>query len=122
MPAYDLHYNPPAVIARITLRNASSGVSETGVAALVDSGAEISVLPAAIVAKIWHSASRKYLVSGYDNRTSEIEAASAEIEFGGRSFSGQYLLVEQNIGIIGRDILNLGILVLDGPELQWDFR
>jgi hypothetical protein len=36
-----------------------------------------------------------------------------------RAFRGRYLLIEEERGIMGRDILNHVILLLDGPRQQW---
>ena len=46
MPAYDAtHFNPPAPLAQVTLRNPSTGVTVADVALLVDSGADVTLLP-----------------------------------------------------------------------------
>lgn len=42
-----------------------------------------------------------------------------EILIEGRIFRGQYLIVDQTHGFIGRDILNLIRLELDGPSQVW---
>jgi hypothetical protein len=36
-----------------------------------------------------------------------------------RAFRGRYLLIEEERGILGRDILNHVIVLLDGPRQQW---
>jgi hypothetical protein len=36
-----------------------------------------------------------------------------------RAFRGRYLLIEEDRGILGRDILNHVTLLLDGPRQQW---
>jgi hypothetical protein len=42
-----------------------------------------------------------------------------DLLFLGRAFRGRYLLIEAEHGILGRDILNHVILLLDGPRQQW---
>ena len=39
--------------------------------------------------------------------------------FGRRIFRGQFLLIDQPIGILGRNILNEVSLLFDGPRLEW---
>jgi len=34
-------------------------------------------------------------------------------------FRGRFLMIDQNWGVVGRDILNLVSLLLDGPRLTW---
>jgi len=36
-----------------------------------------------------------------------------------RTFRGRFLLIDQEWGVMGRDILNLVSLLLDGPNLTW---
>jgi hypothetical protein len=37
----------------------------------------------------------------------------------GRAFRGQFLVIDQQAGILGRNILNNLALLLDGPQLTW---
>jgi hypothetical protein len=37
-----------------------------------------------------------------------------------RRFRGQFLLIDQDLGIIGRNVLNFVSLLFDGPRLTWD--
>ena len=37
-----------------------------------------------------------------------------------KTFRGNYMVVDQAWGIVGRDILNLLSLLFDGPHLMWD--
>ena len=37
----------------------------------------------------------------------------------GRTFRGQFLVIDQQVGILGRNILNALALVLDGPQQTW---
>ena len=43
-----------------------------------------------------------------------------ELVFCQRTFRGQFLLIDQSYGILGRNVLNAVPLFLDGPQLQWD--
>lgn len=36
-----------------------------------------------------------------------------------KTFKGQFLVVDQEWGLIGRDVLNHVSLLFDGPKLQW---
>jgi hypothetical protein len=43
-----------------------------------------------------------------------------ELVFLQKRFRGQFLLIDQPIGILGRNILNALSLLLDGPNARWD--
>ena len=59
-------------------------------------------------------------MTGFDGRTSVSEAVRADLIFLRRTYSGQFLLIDQQVGILGRDILNHVSLLLDGPRLIWE--
>ena len=125
MPSYDAsHFNPPAPVARVTLRNPSSGVAISEVVLLVDSGADVTLLPRQAVEGLGIPAigGQGYELAGFDGRKSFAPAAILDMIFLKRIFRGQYLLVEDERGILGRDILNHIALLLDGPNRRWEER
>jgi hypothetical protein len=49
MPAYnDLLFDPPAPVAFLTLRNPANNVIVTNVPMLIDSGADVTLLPSVV--------------------------------------------------------------------------
>ena len=122
MPAYDAtHFNPPAPFAQVTLRNPSTGVAVADVVLLVDSGADVTLLPRKAVDELGVSlsAGRGYEIAGFDGNRSFVPAVNLEMLFLKRLFKGQYLLIDDERGILGRDVLNHIALLLDGPRLEW---
>ncbi|MEK7676566.1 MAG: hypothetical protein AAB676_12110 [Verrucomicrobiota bacterium] len=46
MPAYDtMRFTPPAPMALVALRNAANGITVSGVPMLLDSGADVTLVP-----------------------------------------------------------------------------
>ena len=125
MPAYDSQaFRPPAPVATVDVLAAANGDILSGVAMLVDSGADVSLLPRAEVAKLIDIAQTtdQYELEGFDGSRSMAPAARLEIRFLGKSFRGQFLLVDTPYGALGRNILNSLSIVLDGPTLTWTER
>jgi hypothetical protein len=123
MPAYDAtHFNPPAPLAQVTLRNPSTGVTVSDVVLLVDSGADVTLLPRQAVEGLGISLAtgRGYEIAGFDGSKSFVPAVNLDMLFLKRLFKGQYLVVDEERGILGRDVLNHIALLLDGPRLRWD--
>lgn len=60
-----------------------------------------------------------YELQSFDRQISTAQAVRLELLFLNRRFRGKFLIVEQETGILGRDILNYIAIVLDGPELNW---
>ncbi len=53
MPSYDSHrFAPPAPLALVTLRNPESGATKADVQMLLDTGADVTLLPGSIVAEL----------------------------------------------------------------------
>jgi hypothetical protein len=63
-----------------------------------------------------------YEVMAYDNTVRECPAVRAEVVFLRKRFKGQFLVLDQEVGVLGRDVLNHVLLILDGPHREWDSR
>jgi hypothetical protein len=89
---------------------------------LLDTGADASLVPRGAIEVLGLSASqdRLYELIGFDGNTSFVPVVSLELVFCHRSFKGQFLVVDQQWGILGRNVLNSVSVVFDGPNLQWD--
>ncbi len=55
----------------------------------------------------------------FDGSISSAAAVELDMVFLKRAFRGRYLLIDQEVGIMGRDVLNHVPLFLDGPDLTW---
>lgn len=122
MPAYEaILFDPPAPTARVTLRNPENAATLSDVPMLLDSGADVSLVPESVVNQLdlAADAGEVYQLMGFDGGTSYASAARLELFFLNRTFRGRFLLIDQEWGILGRDILNFIPLLLDGPNLTW---
>lgn len=122
MPSYDAsHFEPPAPIAQVTLRNPHTGELATDVLLLVDTGADITLLPRLAVEQLGVPllTNQRYELMGFDGSKSFAPVVMLDMISLTRAFRGQYLLIEEERGILGRDILNHVILLLNGPRQQW---
>lgn len=122
MPAYETAwFNPPAPLARVTLRNPRNGGLLSDVPMLLDTGSDVTLLLAASVARLGVGviAGESYELEGFDGNASFAPAAQLELLFLQRTFRGKHLSIAQECGILGRDILNLLSLLFDGPQLSW---
>ena len=122
MPAYDNRFlTPPAPLARVTLRHPENGTTVSDVPMLLDSGADVTLIPQASLARLSTTirGNESYELMGFDGSVSQAQAVQLELLFLRRRFKGRFLLIEQEWGIIGRDVLNHLSLLLDGPQLTW---
>jgi hypothetical protein len=122
MPGYEAaRFDPPAPVARVVLRNPASTATVSDTLLLLDTGADITLLPRAAVERLGIAplANQRYELMGFDGSRSFAPVAVLDMVFLNRAFRGQYLLIEKELGIMGRDVLNLVTLLLDGPRQQW---
>lgn len=122
MPSYDGEgFDPPAPVACVTLRNARSGAMISDVPLLLDTGADVTLLPRSTVEQLGVPpvAGERYELMGFDGTKSFAPVVMLDMLFLRRAFRGRYLLTEEGRGILGRDVLNHVVLLLDGPNRQW---
>ncbi len=123
MPDYDkLLFTPPAPLARVSLRHPQTGTIVKDVPMLLDSGADATLLPQTFVAQINVAVdpNEGYELMGFDGHISIAQVVQLDLIFLQRAFKGRFLLINQEWGLIGRDILNHISLLLNGPRLSWN--
>lgn len=119
MPAYDAAgFQPPAPVVRALVVGPAG--SRSDVLLVLDSGADLSVVPLAAANAVGAPVSRsttaiQFLVG----QEIVLEQAELAVEFLRYRFRGAFLVVDLSYGVIGRNILNALALTLDGPRLEW---
>jgi predicted aspartyl protease len=120
MTSYDdQNFDPPAPFAEVLLRNTQTGAEISPVRMLIDTGADVTLIPRDAAMQIGCPQIAVHMVSGFDGTTSISEEVLVEMIFLGKSFTGQFLTINQPMGIIGRNILNYLTLTFDGPNRTW---
>ncbi len=125
MPSYEATwFDPPAPVARVTLRNAATGQIQREVPLLLDWGADVTLLPRGATDAIHLEAApgRQYELESFDGARSFAPVVQAEVVFLGKIFRGQFLVSEQEWGVLGRNVLNSVAILCDGPHLLWEER
>jgi hypothetical protein len=122
MPAYDrTWFDPPAPLAHVIVRNPDGGAVASDVPMLLDSGADVTLVPSGILGPLGLSAipGKQYELAGFDGGTLLASVVRLELVFCRRTFRGQFALIDQAWGILGRNVLNAVAVLIDGPNLTW---
>ncbi len=121
MTKYDESFEPPAPIAQVQIRKIESGERVKNIPVLLDTGADISLLPRQTVENldIQPIPNKNFKLEGYDGIEKTVDVYHFQVIFLNKRFTGKYCLIEDNIGILGRDILNRLSILFDGNNLIW---
>lgn len=122
MPAYDVNlFDPPAPLTKVTLRDPNLNTTLPDVPMLIDSGADVTLIPRAKLSQLGLAVDpqQSYELMGFDGNLSVAQVVELDLIFLRRVFRGRFLVIDQEAGILGRDILNHLSLLLDGPALNW---
>ena len=120
MPAYDgADFDPPAPIVHALVRGLDGGQASDALL-LLDTGADVSVVPRVGVEGTGTAVRRSNIaIEGYGGGRALCDLADLEVEILGYGFKGAYVVGDAAFGIVGRDILNLLVLQLNGPGREW---
>ena len=89
---------------------------------LLDTGADATLIPKIFVDRLGLSLSnaKVFELEAFDKTTSKSEVARVHLIFEGRNFRGEFLTIDQEYGIIGRNVLNQLSVLFDGKKLRWE--
>jgi hypothetical protein len=122
MPRYEsAGYDPPAPVAIVRLRRSSGATVVTDVAMLIDTGADITLLPRSAINRlgVTPQMGTPYQLIGFDGARRVADAVDLDMLLLNKCFRGRYLLTDAASGIIGRDVLASLRLLFDGPQQEW---
>jgi predicted aspartyl protease len=122
---YDATYEPPAPTAKVVFAQVGAGPDAARVEAqmLIDTGADISLIPHSVVDAIRAAPTGRTMeVMSFDGHKSARPVVAASMHLGKYKMNVEFLLHDdgETTGIIGRNVLNLFYVVLDGPTAVWN--
>ena len=115
---YDTSLQPPAPVVDVVIRNPYASGPEYGCRALLDTAAEISVVPQSAVETLLVAEAQRISARSWDGSRQEALTYIVRIEFeGGVVPFVEAVAADRPTALLGRDVLNLLRLLLDGPAL-----
>lgn len=89
---------------------------------LIDSGADVTLIPRTFISELSLELEQNesYELASFDGHKGTAMSAQLDLVFQTRTFRGRFLLINSDSGILGRNVLNHFVLVLDGPRLSWE--
>jgi predicted aspartyl protease len=117
LTTYNITVEPPAPFLTINLSSIHRGEPSATIECLVDTGADISVIPLSLAEKLNLAPIGVMLVEGFDGEQRQLPLFAIDITLETRRLTGiEVVTYATNHGILGRDVLNRLRLLLDGPD------
>ncbi len=119
MNVHYLHsFDPPAPAISLEIAAGKNGETPVQLEALVDTGADITAIPASVAARISPVPVGRLLVQGATGEK-VLPTFAVWLQLGEELIGPiEVILMDFDFVVLGRDVLNRYRLVLDGPELQ----
>lgn len=117
---YDTGFEPPAPVIAVRV-SAPDSVDAILLPMLVDTGADCTIVPAAIVQALELPATDVVAVTGLGGAKLRATAHAALLNLGPAEVIAEVMAVEDE-PILGRDVLNQLLLQLDGPARRGSVR
>lgn len=122
MPAYDFSLNPPAPIADVVIANMTSGAS-SAIRGKLDCGADITVIPENLATQLGINPKSHTWTKGYDGTYSLRPVYYVKLAIEGFDFASvRCIATNRTNALIGRNVLNRFITILDGKTLTFDIK
>ncbi len=86
----------------------------------IDSGADVTLLPAAILALPGLAEVGTHAIRGVTGQVIECPIVQLCFQLGNKKLrSVRVCVIDREVGLLGRDLLDLVVLELDGPNQRW---
>jgi hypothetical protein len=123
VPAYDSSFKPPAPVADVTVSHPLSGLRRRALRGKLDSGADTTVLPERVVLQLGLTPRGHVWTRGFDGTYSRRSVFYVRLRV--ESFdlpSVRCVAADRTTVLVGRNVLNRFLLILDGKHQTFDLQ
>ena len=118
--SYNQQITPPAPFVHVSIRPPERGIAVSGLPALLDTAADITVIPARVAEELQLIPLDEVPIGGFDGRVSWVSTFLVQLAL--RQSPPKVIRVvasrDEPYVLLGRDVLNDYRAILDGPLLR----
>ncbi len=119
--SYNKQYSPPAPVLTLKITLPELSQSHTEINGQLDTGADISAIPAKVVEELDLEPASEILISGYNSQEETIPTYIVGLELPqARVRHIEVITIPEYYVLLGRDILNHFYINLNGPDLTFE--
>jgi len=123
MIPYDLSFVPPAPALTVGVSTVHRPEQKLDVLALLDTAADLSVLPNTLVDELELAPVGETMVAGFEDRTVPASVYVVAVHIAGaRLYPARVVTHLAKYALLGRNVLNSLFVRLDGPNLQFEVK
>jgi predicted aspartyl protease len=119
MIVYNRNVEPPAPFLDVTVQHPTTR-QQLPFPAKLDTGADISAIPATAAEQLRLLSVRSIPIEGYNSKAVFVPTYAVAMNIAGARFRLEVIVITEPYVLIGRDVLNYFYARLNGPDLTFD--